>query len=117
MEKYYSHIAENLIQNQFLIRKIGTTYWIGYKFKPVLHSFANTGVEYSCGDTIIRFFRLINPMKILYTYLEDNYGLSDEEVPKVLKIIYDKWVEEYGITDSYFSCYKPSKQISYDETI
>lgn len=56
-------------------------------------------------------------MKILYTYLEDNYGLSDEEVPKVLKIIYDKWVEEYDITDSYFSCYKPSKQISYVKTI
>lgn len=117
MEKYYTHIAENLIQNQFLIKKIGSTYWIGYKFKPVLHSFINTGVEYSCGHTIIRFFRLINPMKILYTYLEDNYGLSDEEVPKVLKIIYDKWVEEYDITDSYFSCYKPSKQISYVKTI
>ena len=117
MEKYYLHIAENLIQNQFLIRKIGSTYWIGYEFKPLLHSFINTGVEYSCGDTIIRFFRLVTPMKILYKYLEHNYGLSDEEVPKVLKIIYDKWVEEYDIADSYFYYYKPNKQISYVKTI
>ena len=85
MEKYYSHIAENLIQNQFLIKKIGSTYWIGYKFKPVLHSFINAGVEYSCGHTIIRFFRLINPMKILYTYLEDNYGCQMKKYQRFLK--------------------------------
>ena len=112
MEKYYIHIAENLMDNQFIIRKIGSTYWVGYKF-----SLEFPLMCYSCGDTIIRFFRLINPMKILYLYLEHNYGLSDEEVPKVLKIIYDRWVEEYDIKDSYFSCYKPYKQISYDKSI
>jgi len=115
MDKYYDYIAENLINNQFIIRKIGVTYWIGFQFEKPFPF--NYGAEYSCGDTIIRFFKLINPMKILYDYSEDNYGLTDEEVPKVFKIIYDKWVEEYDIKDSYFSCYKPYKQISYVKSI
>ena len=103
-EKYYNYIADDLNKKVEIIHK---HYEMAFPWEEVWWSTdANTGEKFPMGSIDIKFFGLSyyepssSHMKKFAKYVEENYGVREEEVEPIYKLFRNKLLPRIGYPGS-----------------